>query len=93
MTGTLKTALLENYSLIEELFTLKVFNRAVCNLASKGVAFSSQEFRKYRLLETLGQFIEKSQVELFMVKLKMTMVWLGKDKEGQPEQNMVQETL
>jgi len=93
MTATLKTALLENYSLIEELFTLKVFNRAIVNLATKGVAFSSQEFRKYRLLETLGQFIEKSQIELFMVKLKMTMMWLGKEKEGQTEQSMVQETL
>ena len=93
MTSMLKTALLENYSLIEELFTLKVFNRAICNLATKGVAFSSQEFRKYRLLETLGQFIEKSQIELFMVKLKMTMMWLGKDKEAQTEQSMVQETL
>lgn len=78
MTSTLKTSLLENYSLIEELFTLKVFNRAICNLASKGVTFSTQEFTKYRLLETLGQFIEKSQVELFMVKLKMAMMWIGK---------------
>lgn len=82
MTSTLKTALLENYSLIEELFTLKVFNRAICNLASKGVSFSTQEFTKYRLLETLSKFVEKSQIELFMVKLKMAMIWLGK---GNPE--------
>ena len=91
MTETLKTSLLENYSLIEELFTLKVFNRAICNLAAKGVAFSTQEFGKYCLLETLGKFIEKSQVELFMVKLRMAMLWLGK---GSPEQNrMEQEAL
>jgi len=50
MTDTLKTSLLENYSLIQELFTLKVFNRAICNLAAKGVAFSTQEFTKYCLL-------------------------------------------
>lgn len=81
MTSTLKTALLENYSLIDELFTLKVFNRAICNLASKGVSFSTQEFTKYRLLETLSKFVEKSQIELFMVKLKMAMIWLGKGNQ------------
>jgi hypothetical protein len=62
MISTLKTSLLENYSLIEELFTMKMFNRAICNLATKGLIFTSQEFKKYRLLETLSQFIEKSQI-------------------------------
>jgi hypothetical protein len=78
MIDTLKTSLLENYSLIEELFTLKVFNRAICNLATKGLAFTTQEFTKHRVLVTLAQFIEKSQIELFMVKLKVAMTWLGK---------------
>lgn len=91
MTDALKTALLENYSLIEELFTLKVFNRAICNLATKGLVFSTQEFTKYRVLETLSQFIEKNQVELFMVKLKMAMMWLGKGQKD--EKTMVQEAL
>jgi hypothetical protein len=91
MINTLKTSLLENYSLIEELFTMKVFNRAICNLAGKGVIFSTQEFTKYKLLETLGQFIEKSQVELFTVKLKMAMVWLGKG--NQENKAMCQQTL
>lgn len=85
MIATLKTSLLENYSLIEELFTLKVFNRAICNLATKGLVFSSQEFTKYRIMETLGQFIEKSQIELFMVKLKMAMMWLGGKKGAESE--------
>jgi hypothetical protein len=88
MVDTLKTSLLENYSLIEELFTLKVFNRAICNLAAKGVAFSTQEFTKYCILETLSKFIEKSQVELFMVKLKMAMLWLNK---GSPEQGRMEQ--
>ena len=91
MTATLKTSLLENYTLVEELFTLKVFNRAICNLATKGLVFSSQEFTKYRILETLGNFIEKSQVELFAVKFKMAMVWLG--KTGSQENGMIQEAL
>lgn len=67
--GNLKTSLLENYSLIEELFTLKVFNRAIYNLASKGLVFTSAEFAKHHVLQTLSNFIEKTQVELFMVKL------------------------
>ena len=91
MINTLKTSLLENYSLIEELFTMKVFNRAICNLAAKGVVFSTQEFTKYKVLETLGQFIEKSQIELFTVKLRMAMVWLGKG--NQENKAMCQETL
>jgi hypothetical protein len=41
LLATLKSSLLENYALIEELFTLKVFNRAICNLASKGLVFST----------------------------------------------------
>lgn len=85
MEKALKTSLLENYSLIEELFTLKVFNRAICNLATKGTAFSSQDFGKYRILDTLAKFIEKSQVELFMVKLKMAMKWTSKDPKAEQE--------
>lgn len=88
MTDILKRALLENYSLIEELFTLKVFNRAICNLATKGVSFTTQEFTRYQVLETLARFIEKSQINLFMVKLKMAMAWLGTKPD--PEQAMQQ---
>jgi hypothetical protein len=91
MESALKTSLLENYSLIEELFTLKVFNRAICNLATKGTAFSSQEFGKYKILETLAKFIEKSQVELFMVKLKMAMMW--KTKDSKTEKSMTPEAI
>ena len=93
MMGMLKTSLLENYSLIQELFTLKVFNRAICNLATKGLVFSTQEFTKYRLLETLSQFIEKNQVELFMVKLKMAMMCLNGKNHPQEHTPMVQEAL
>jgi hypothetical protein len=37
----LKNALLSNYALIAEIFALKLFNRAVLSLASKGVLFTS----------------------------------------------------
>ena len=92
MLPTLKTALLENYSLIEELFTLKVFNRAICNLASKGLAFTSQEFTKYRILETLARFVDKSRIELFMVKLKMALVYLGRKEDRIEDLQMCEET-
>ena len=36
---------------------------------------------KYKILETLGLFIEKSQIELFTVKLRMAMAWLGKGNQ------------
>jgi len=71
--------------LIEELFTLKVFNRAICNLATKGLLFTTQEFTKYRVLQTLSQFVEKSQIELFVVKLKMAMNWLGGKQESKSQ--------
>ena len=71
---------------------MKVFNRAICNLATKGLVFSTQEFTKYLLLETLGKFIEKSQIELFMVKLKMAMMWMN-NKNSPVEKDMVQEAL
>lgn len=71
---------------------MKVFNRAICNLATKGLVFSTQEFTKYLLLETLAKFIEKSQIELFMVKLKMAMMWMN-NKNSPVEKDMVQEAL
>lgn len=76
ITNDLKKALLQNYELIEELFTLKVFNKAIANLVTKGVSFSVADFTKFKLLETLSNFISKSEVELFVVKMKMTMLLL-----------------
>ena len=77
----LKTSLLQNYSLVAELFTLKLFNRAICNLAAKGLVFTTQEFARHSVMQTLAQFVEKSQIELFMVKLKMAMLWLTKEPQ------------
>ena len=50
----LKAAILGNYSLIQELFTLKLFNRALAGLVSKGITISSAEFEKYGILNTLS---------------------------------------
>jgi hypothetical protein len=57
-----------------------VFNRAICNLATKGLVFTTAEFSKYRVIQTLAEFVEKSQVELFMVKLKMALLCMGGKK-------------
>lgn len=69
-----------------------MFNRAICNLAAKGLAFTTQEFTKYRILETLSRFVEKSQIELFMVKLKMALLYLGRKEERIEEHKMCEET-
>ena len=74
------------------MFTLKVFNRAICNLASKGLTFNSQEFTKYRILETLARFVDKSRIELFMVKLKMALVYLGRKEDRIEDLQMCEET-
>lgn len=71
---------------------MKVFNRAICNLATKGLVFTTQEFKKYRVIETLAQFIEKSQIELFMVKLRMAMVWLSGKNVPEKHEPICEET-
>lgn len=62
ITNDLKRALMQNYQLIEELFTLKVFNKSIANLVSKGVNLTIADFSKYKILETLSNFISKSEV-------------------------------
>jgi esterase/lipase superfamily enzyme len=77
---------------VAELFTLKLFNRAICNLAAKGLVFTTQEFTKHSVIQTLAQFVEKSQIELFMVKLKMAMLWLAGKDPHQDKKEMCEET-
>lgn len=55
-------------------------NKAISNLVSKGVIFSVAEFHKYRVMETVSNIIAKSQLDLFLVKMKMTMLSIGTDK-------------
>jgi hypothetical protein len=86
VTNELKGALLHNYHLIEELFTLKVFNKTIANLVAKGVTFSVADFTKHSVLETLSNFIEKSQVELFILRMKMSILW--KQEQGQKAQSI-----
>ena len=78
MVEILKKAILGQYSLIDELFTLKVYNRSIMNLVQKGVLFTTDEFQKYQILDTVSYFISKSQVDFFLLQAKMVV--LGIDK-------------
>ena len=78
--SNLKQAVLGNYSLIEEVLTLKTMNKTITNLTSKGIYFSVAEFHKYKVMETVSNIIAKSQLDLFMVKMKMTMLNLNTTK-------------
>ena len=61
---------------------MKVFNKAIANLVIKGVQFTTGDFKKFKIIDTLSGFISKNEVELFTIKMKMTMLWL-KDQEKQ----------
>lgn len=74
MEEKLKLCLLDNYRLIDEIFTIKNFNKSIVNLVGKGIHFSVADFQKYRILDTVSNFISKSQLELFMIKMKMTIL-------------------
>ena len=78
MEDTLKQSVLANYYLIEEIFTLKTFNKTIMNLVNKGIYFSSAEFQKHKVVETVSNFISKSQLDLFLIKMKLTMLALKK---------------
>ena len=77
MEERLKFSLLSNYYLVSEIFTLKTFNKTILNLVNKGIYFSVAELTKYKVVETVSNFISKNQLELFMVKMKMTVLSMG----------------
>ena len=77
MEERLKISLLSNYYLVSEIFTLKTFNKTILNLVNKGIYFSVAELTKYKVVETVSNFISKNQLELFMVKMKMTVLSMG----------------
>lgn len=49
-------------------------NKAISNLVSKGIVFSVADFHKHKVLETVTRIISKSQIDLFWIKMKMTML-------------------
>ena len=74
MIDTLKKAVLGSYVLIDELFTLKVYNKVILNLVQKGVSFSVKEFERHQVIEKASDFVPKNQVESFLTQARMCMI-------------------
>ena len=79
MQESLKKAVLEGYSLIEEVFTLKTMDKTISNMVNSGIAISGEEFEKYQVLKTVSKIISRGQMDLFVVKMKMAMLYMNVD--------------
>jgi hypothetical protein len=42
-------------------------------LSSKGVSFTSGEFNKFGIMETISKFIAQNQVEMFLARMKASL--------------------
>ena len=74
-----------SYQLITEVYTLKVMDKAISNMISKGITISNEDFEKFKVLETVTNIISRSQMELFAVKMKMTMLCMNPEKLNKAE--------
>lgn len=54
-----------------------MFNKTIANLVEKGVVFSGKEFEEHQILETVSHFITKSQVDLFLLHAKISLLSMG----------------
>jgi hypothetical protein len=79
--GHLKEAVLSNYRLIEEVFTLKTMNKTISNLANKGILFSVAEYHKYKVMDTVSRIIAHNQMQLFLIKMQMSMLTLNSNEQ------------
>lgn len=66
--------MLVNYEFISEVGTLKIINKTIANLVGKGITFTTAEFHKHKIMDTVSKIISKSQIDLFMVKMRLTMM-------------------
>lgn len=65
MAKLLKEALLSNYGLIEELYTLKLFNQCIVQLQTKRVAvFTLCELERHGIVQTILRTVPGRQGEL-----------------------------
>lgn len=62
-------------------------NKAISNLVAKGINFSVADFHKFKVMDTVSNIIAKSQMDLFFVKMRMTMLTLNADKKTQAQTN------
>lgn len=89
----LKMAVLGNYKLIEEVFTLKIMNKVISNMVSKGVNFSVADYHKYQVMDTTSRIIAQSQMDLFLIKMKMTMISLNVKRKPHGHHEVIQANL
>lgn len=80
MANQFKSAVLDNYSLIEELFSIQLFNKTIYNMVKSGEKFTEGEIKKHGLIDTVSRFINKTQMALFMNKLETALVKSKKSK-------------
>ena len=73
-TDKLKSSILENYSLNEEIFSIRLFNKAIYNLLKHNQQFTQAEIRKYGLVDTVSKFISKAEKELVNNHLNMLLI-------------------
>jgi hypothetical protein len=66
-----------------------MMNKTIANLVSKGINFSVAEFHKYKVMDTVSNIIAKSQLDLFMVKMKMTMLNMNSSQNTQAQSKAV----
>lgn len=74
-------AVLSNYRLIEEIFTLRTMNKTISNLVSKGINFTVADYHKYQVMDTVSRIIAHNQMELFLIKMRMTMLSLSVERK------------
>jgi hypothetical protein len=58
-------------------------NKTITNLVSKGIKFTVADFQKNKVMDTVSKIIAKNQLDLFMVKMKMTMLNLNSNQNVQ----------
>ena len=63
-------------------------DKTISNMISKGITISNEDFQKYKVLETVTNIISRSQMELFAVKMKMTMLYMNSENLKKAEDQL-----
>lgn len=74
-----KSSLLGVYGLIDQLFTLKTFNKSIFNLVNKGVIFTNQELMKNQIFNTVSLFVS---VQPALLQVQLNKLGFGKTIEN-----------
>lgn len=58
----------------EEIFSIRLFNKAIYNLLKHNLQFTQAEIRKYGLVDTVSKFISKAEKELVNNHLNLLLI-------------------